>query len=68
MQGKLCKAATVASLVVALALTGIMYKRYAATGKVMPAGIIALLSAGMSVFYVWNLLAIKLPESGSRHP
>ena len=66
-QGKLCKPATVASLVVALALTGVMCKRYAASGKMMPAGMIALLSAVMSAFYVWNLMVVKPPVSGPRH-
>ena len=62
MQGKLCKPATVASLVVALALSGIMYKRFLATSKFMPAGMLTALSALMSVFYIWNLLAIKPPR------
>ncbi len=52
---------------VALALTGVMWKRYAASGKMMPAGMIALLSAAMSTFYVWNLTVVKPPVSGARH-
>lgn len=63
LQGKLCKAATTASLVVSLALTVIMYKRFLSTGKFMPAGIVSLLSAAMTLFYVWNLLVIKPPSS-----
>ena len=63
VQGKLCKPATVVSLLVALALTGVMYKRFLSTGKMMPAGIVALLSAAMSIFYVWNLLAVKPPSA-----
>ncbi len=63
MQGKLCKPATAVSLLVALALTGVMYKRFLSTGKMMPAGIVALLSAAMSIFYVWNLLAVKPPSA-----
>ena len=63
MQGKLCKPATVVSLLVALALTGIMYKRFLSTGKMMPAGVVALLSMTMSIFYVWNLLAVKPPSA-----
>jgi uncharacterized membrane protein (UPF0136 family) len=61
LQGKLCKAATVTSLVVSAALTAVMYKRFLSTGKLMPAGVIALLSAAMMIFYVWNLLVIKPP-------
>lgn len=63
MQGKLCKPATVVSLLVALALTGIMYKRFLSTGKMMPAGVVALLSMAMSIFYVWNLLVVKPPSA-----
>ena len=61
LQGKLCKPATAVSLAVALLLTGVMYKLFLSTGKMMPAGVVALLSAGMSIFYVWNLLAVKPP-------
>ena len=63
MQGKLCKPATFTSLVIAAGLTVMMYKRYMATGKFMPAGLVALLSSLMTIFYVWNLLAIKPPSS-----
>ena len=61
LQGKLCKPATAVSLAVALLLTGVMYKRFLSTGKMMPAGVVSILSAGMSIFYVWNLLAVKPP-------
>ena len=63
VQGKLCKPATAVSLAVALLLTGIMYKRFQATGKMMPAGMVALLSGAMSVFYVWNMLEVKPPTA-----
>lgn len=62
-QGKLCKPATAVSLAVALLLTGIMYKRFQSTGKMMPAGVVALLSAAMSAFYVWNMVAVKPPTA-----
>ncbi|KAK9905930.1 hypothetical protein WJX75_009134 [Coccomyxa subellipsoidea] len=62
-QGKLCKPATFVSLVIAASLTAIMYKRFLATGKFMPAGLVALLSSAMTVFYVWNLLAMKPPST-----
>lgn len=67
VQGKLCKPATAASLLVAVMLTGVMYKRFLASGKMMPAGLIAMLSAGMTIFYVWNLLAVKPPVAPARH-
>lgn len=63
VQGKLCKPATFVSLVIAASLTAIMYKRYLATGKFMPAGLVALLSSVMTVFYVWNLFAMKPPST-----
>ena len=63
VQGKLCKPATAVSLAVALLLTGMMYKRYQSTGKMMPAGIVAILSAAMSIFYVWNIIAVKPPAA-----
>ena len=63
VQGKLCKPATAVSLAVALLLTGMMYKRYQSTGKMMPAGMVAILSAAMSVFYVWNIIAVKPPAA-----
>lgn len=68
LQGKLCKPATVTSLVVAVALTVIMYKRFLSSGKMMPAGLTAMLSALMTIFYVWNLLAVKPPAAPARHP
>lgn len=67
LQGKLCKPATVASLLVAVLLTAVMYKRFLASGKMMPAGLVAMLSAGMTIFYVWNLLAVKPPVATARH-
>ena len=44
-----------------------MYKRFLASGKMMPAGLVAMLSAGMTIFYVWNLLAVKPPVATARH-
>ncbi len=51
-----CRSATAVSLCVALVLTTAMGLRWHRTGKIMPAGLVALLSGGMSVFYVWNML------------
>ena len=51
------------SLGMALLLTGVMYKRFLTTGKMMPAGLVSIFSAVMSIFYVWNLLAIKPPAA-----
>ena len=44
------------SLMVSSGLTVIMADRYAATEKFMPAGMIAVLSGGMSLFYVYKLV------------
>ncbi len=51
------------SLGMALLLTGVMYKRFLSTGKMMPAGLVSIFSAAMSIFYVWNLLAVKPPAA-----
>jgi uncharacterized membrane protein len=56
-KGSLCKAATFASLMISVALTVVMYKRYNDTGKLFPAAILMVLSAVMALFYVWNLAA-----------
>lgn len=58
-RGQLCRPATVISLVVSTVLAYVMWQRYARTGKVMPAGMVAALSAAMTVFYLWNLLIFK---------
>jgi uncharacterized membrane protein len=55
--GKLCKPATFASLLVSAALTAVMYKRYSTTGKIVPAALLGVVSALMTAFYLWNLLA-----------
>jgi uncharacterized membrane protein (UPF0136 family) len=47
-KGKACKPATAVSLLVAAGLTYVMYERYSATGKLMPAGLTAGLSAAMT--------------------
>jgi uncharacterized membrane protein (UPF0136 family) len=47
-KGKACKPATAISLLVAAGLTYVMYERYSATGKLMPAGLTAGLSAAMT--------------------
>lgn len=54
-QGKLCRTATVVSLLITLGLSWMMYKRYSASGKMMPSGMVFFLSVGMSAFYVWNI-------------
>lgn len=46
--GKACKPATAVSLLVAAGLTYGMYQRYASSGKFMPAGMVAGLSAAMT--------------------
>lgn len=46
--GKPCKPATAVSLLVAAGLTYGMYQRYASSGKFMPAGMVAGLSAAMT--------------------
>jgi len=40
---------------VSLALTGIMGQRFMATGKVMPAGMVAALSGVMALFYLYKV-------------
>lgn len=58
-KGLLCRPATAISLVMSSLLVYAMAKRYQSTGKVMPAGIVAILSAIMSAFYLWNLFLFK---------
>ncbi|CAL9095709.1 unnamed protein product [Musa acuminata var. zebrina] len=41
--------------VCALALTFVMGKRYLETSKIMPAGVVAVLSALMSLFYLYKI-------------
>jgi len=59
--GKLCKPATAVSLLVTVGLTAMMGVRWQRSGRFMPAGLVSLLSAGMVVFYVWNLQHFKEP-------
>eukprot|EP00882_Tetradesmus_deserticola_P007647 GHRQ01008052.1.p3 GENE.GHRQ01008052.1~~GHRQ01008052.1.p3 ORF type:complete len:119 (+),score=41.12 GHRQ01008052.1:535-891(+) len=61
-KGEACKSATAISLLVAAGLTFMMYQRYSTTGKFMPAGLTAGLSAAMTVFYVWSLLLGPTPK------
>jgi hypothetical protein len=42
---------------VALMLTGVMGKKYLATGALFPPGVIAGLSLAMSLFYLYNMVA-----------
>jgi Transmembrane proteins 14C len=60
--GQLCKVATGASLVMAAALTAVMFKRYRETGAIFPALVFMVASGGMSLFYVWSLLAGPPPK------
>ncbi|KAK9785345.1 hypothetical protein WJX73_006423 [Symbiochloris irregularis] len=60
-QGRLCKPATATSLVVTSALTIMMSARWRRTRKFMPPGIIAVTSAAMSLFLLWNLLCMRPP-------
>jgi hypothetical protein len=46
--GRTCKPATVISLLVAGALTWVMWQRWSSSGKLMPAGMVCVLSAAMS--------------------
>eukprot|EP00803_Ostreobium_quekettii_P008230 evm.model.scf_638.4 EVM.evm.TU.scf_638.4 scf_638:35993-36355(+) len=55
-RGKTCKAATLGALVIASALTVVMYRRYASSGKIFPAGVTMFLSGAMAVFYVWSIM------------
>ena len=61
-QGRLCKLATAASMLVSMALAVVMQERYQATGKLFPAGFITGLSTVMSLYYVWNLIAGPVPK------
>ncbi|KAK9840844.1 hypothetical protein WJX81_008553 [Elliptochloris bilobata] len=61
-QGALCRPATAASLAVAAALTVVMFRRWQATGKFMPAGLVAVLSGAMVIFYVWNMIFVGPPQ------
>lgn len=58
-KGQLCRPATFVSLVISAALAWVMWQRYTRTGKLMPAGMVAGLSAAMAAFYIWNLLLFK---------
>lgn len=46
--GRTCKPATAVSLLVSASLTYVMWQRYSSSGKVMPAGVVAGISAAMS--------------------
>ena len=48
------------------ALTFVMAARYRRTGALMPAGLVAVISAAMTLFYVWNLLLFSPDLSGAR--
>lgn len=61
-KGRLCKPATAASLLIAVALTAVMWKRYQDTGAIFPALVISVTSAGMALFYVWSLVAGPKPN------
>ena len=65
-RGRLCRPATFVSLLVSAALTVVMAWRYQRTGKVMPAGAVAALSAAMCAFYAWNMLFFNPSLLGKR--
>lgn len=65
-RGLLCKPATTASLAVAAAVGWRMWERYSATGKLMPAGAVAGLSAAMVLFYAWSLALGPAPAGGKK--
>ena len=44
------------SLALSLLLTVVMADRFSNTEKFMPAGLVALMSCGMSLFYIYKLL------------
>lgn len=64
LQGRLNKASTAVSLVVAVGLTGVMGARWTRTHKFMPAGLLSILSGLMAAFYVWNIAVLKGPIKG----
>lgn len=45
----------VVSLVISVMVTLVMGERFLESGKVMPPGLVALVSLGMVVFYAWKL-------------
>jgi uncharacterized membrane protein len=53
--------------VVSVALTVVMVQRYQQTGKVMPGGAVAALSAAMALFYLWNLLLFRPKLAAKQH-
>ncbi|KAF6248580.1 transmembrane proteins 14C-domain-containing protein [Scenedesmus sp. NREL 46B-D3] len=65
-KGEANKTATLISLLIAAGLTYVMYERYSRTGRLMPAGLTAGLSAAMTVFYVWSLLLGPTPKPKAR--
>ena len=65
-QGKLCKPATGAALVLSLALSLVMHKRFQKTGTVFPAFFFMMLSGLMFVFYIWSMLCGPVPKPKRR--
>ena len=55
-RGKLWKHGTFLCWMISVALTLMMYSRFNRTGKFFPAGVVMLLSGGMTVFYMWSTL------------
>eukprot|EP00877_Chromochloris_zofingiensis_P004119 jgi/Chrzof1/13708/Cz08g09020.t1 len=61
-KGRSCKASTVLSLGISATLSYVMYQRYASSGKIMPAGFTAMISAAMSAFYLWSVFLGPKPK------
>uniref|UniRef100_A0A7S0RY07 Uncharacterized protein n=1 Tax=Chlamydomonas leiostraca TaxID=1034604 RepID=A0A7S0RY07_9CHLO len=58
-----CTAAVVGQLVISLALTGMMAKKFIpAPEEKIPQGVVGFCSLCMSLYYVWNLLKIDGPQ------
>lgn len=51
-----------AGLAVSVILSVVMCMRWQKTGKVMPAGLVGLISVAMSVFYIYRLMNPTLPK------
>lgn len=61
-QGKLWKTGTALSLMISVALTIIMVRRYLSTLKIFPPFVVAVITASMSLFYIWSLFLGPLPK------
>ena len=60
-RGRLCRPATSVALAVAVMLAAVMWLRWQRTQKVMPAGLVSVLSAAMAAFLLWHLVCKPPP-------